>query len=269
MPFNKGFSIPFEYLLRKNLHQTLDNIKSSQKYLKSDSLKNKISKDMEWFQKKATGNYIKGCNTNNGIQRKEYTNNFHIKQHQGHQLYYYRKYQVKSTYKSTFKSKYGQYQWNSLPITRKTVHNFRGQNIKQYLVQRKNIISNQFIHNFQEKILKLVLINTPKLNLKFLFHLSVEEKDISRNEETFKDESYIQSKYQEWKKSCIRSIYQVKKWWFKKITFNLKIFNKIIGYKPFKTESLQSVFELIRPRAYMASINRKEAIYLVPVHENQ
>ena len=55
----------------------------------------------------------------------------------------------------------------------------------------------------------------------------------------------------------------------KRITFNLKIFNKIIGYKPFKTESLQSVFELIRPRAYMASINQKEAIYLVPVHENQ
>ena len=58
-------------------------------------------------------------------------------------------------------------------------------------MQRKNIISNQFIHNFLEKILKLVLINTPKLNLKFLFHLSVEEKDISRNEETFKDERVI------------------------------------------------------------------------------
>ena len=55
----------------------------------------------------------------------------------------------------------------------------------------------------------------------------------------------------------------------KKITFNLKILNKIIGYKPFKTESLQSLFELIRQRAYMASINQKDAIYLVPVHENQ
>ena len=58
-------------------------------------------------------------------------------------------------------------------------------------MQRKNIISNQFIHNFLEKILKLVLINTPKLNFKFLFDLSVEEKDISRNEETFKDERVI------------------------------------------------------------------------------
>ena len=55
----------------------------------------------------------------------------------------------------------------------------------------------------------------------------------------------------------------------KRITFNLKKFNKIIGYKPFKTESLQSLFELIRQRAYMASINQKDAIYLVPVHENQ
>ena len=58
-------------------------------------------------------------------------------------------------------------------------------------MQRKNIISNQFIHNFIEKSLKLVLINTPKLNFKFLFDLSVEEKDISRNEETFKDERVI------------------------------------------------------------------------------
>ena len=58
-------------------------------------------------------------------------------------------------------------------------------------MQRKNIISNQFIHNFLEKILKLVLINTPKLNFKFLFDLSVEEKDISRNEEMFKDERVI------------------------------------------------------------------------------
>ena len=55
----------------------------------------------------------------------------------------------------------------------------------------------------------------------------------------------------------------------KRTKFNLKIFNEIIGYKPFKTESLQSLFELIRQRAYMASINQKDAIYLVPVHENQ
>ena len=55
----------------------------------------------------------------------------------------------------------------------------------------------------------------------------------------------------------------------KRTKFNLKIFNEIIGYKPFKTESLQSLFELIRPRAYMASISRNDAIYLVPVHENQ
>ena len=54
-------------------------------------------------------------------------------------------------------------------------------------MQRKNIISNQFIHNFIEKSLKLVLINTPKLNFKFLFDLSVEEKDIPRNEETLKE----------------------------------------------------------------------------------
>ena len=40
----------------------------------------------------------------------------------------------------------------------------------------------------------------------------------------------------------------------------MKKFSKIIGYKPFKTESLQSLFELIRPRVYVASINRKDAI---------
>lgn len=42
-----------------------------------------------------------------------------------------------------------------------------------------------------------------------------------------------------------------------------------MGYKTFKTEYLQILFELIRSRTYISFINQKDAIYLVPGHENQ
>ena len=120
VPFNKGLSSPSEYLLRKNFHQRLDNIKNSQNNLKSDFLKTKSQKIWNYFKKeKKTVSYNKGYNTNNGIQRKGHTKNFHIKQDQGNRLHYYRKYQFKSKYKCNFESKYSQYQSNSLPITHK------------------------------------------------------------------------------------------------------------------------------------------------------
>ena len=51
VPFNKGLSSPSEYLLRKNFHQRLDNIKNSQNNLKSDFLKTKSQKIWNYFKK--------------------------------------------------------------------------------------------------------------------------------------------------------------------------------------------------------------------------
>ena len=49
---------------------------------------------------------------------------------------------------------------------------------------------------------------------------------------------------------------------------NLKKLNKFAGYKHFIIESLQYVFNVIRPGVYMASIDLKDAFYSVPVHKN-
>ena len=104
MPFNKGLSSPSEYLLRKNLHQRLDNIKNSQKNLKSDSLKTKSQKTWNILRKKKK-QVVTTKGTIPTTASKGHTINFHIKQHQGNRLHYYRKYLFKSKYKSNFKSK--------------------------------------------------------------------------------------------------------------------------------------------------------------------
>ena len=57
----------------------------------------------------------------------------------------------------------------------------------------------------------------------------------------------------------------------KRMILNHKRLNKFkfVDYKHFKMESLQNVLELIRPGAYMTSIDLKDTFYAVPVHKNR
>ena len=49
---------------------------------------------------------------------------------------------------------------------------------------------------------------------------------------------------------------------------NLKKFNKFVSYKHFNMESNNNVINLIKPNAYMASIDLKDAFFSVPIHND-
>ena len=54
----------------------------------------------------------------------------------------------------------------------------------------------------------------------------------------------------------------------KKFILNLKNLNKFIDPSHFKIEDLRSARNLLFPKAFMASLNVKDAYFLIPVHEN-
>ena len=54
----------------------------------------------------------------------------------------------------------------------------------------------------------------------------------------------------------------------KRLILKLKRFKIFVGYKHFKIKSPQNVLELIRQGVYMASNDRKDAFYSIPVHKN-
>ena len=47
---------------------------------------------------------------------------------------------------------------------------------------------------------------------------------------------------------------------------NLKQLNKHTEYENFKMESVQSVLNIIGPNCWMASVDLKDAFYMVPIH---
>lgn len=49
---------------------------------------------------------------------------------------------------------------------------------------------------------------------------------------------------------------------------NLKKFNKAINYKQCKIEPINDVISSIKPNAYLASINLKDAFFSMPKHIN-
>ena len=52
-----------------------------------------------------------------------------------------------------------------------------------------------------------------------------------------------------------------------RMILNFKKFNKFVSYKHFKMESINNVINLIKPNVYMASIDLKDAFFLVPIHD--
>ena len=52
----------------------------------------------------------------------------------------------------------------------------------------------------------------------------------------------------------------------KRMTLNLKNFNKFVNYKHFKMESINNVLNIVRPNVYMASIDLKDAFFSVHIH---
>ena len=170
VPFNKGLSSESEYLLRKNFHQRLDNIKNSQNNLKSDFLKTKSQKIWNYFKKeKKQLVTTKGTIPTTASKGKDTQRTSISSKIKEIDCITTENINLKVSTKVTLKVNTASINQIHYPLLIKNVQNFRGQNLKQYLAERENIISNQFIHNFIEKSLKLVLINTPKLNLKFLF----------------------------------------------------------------------------------------------------
>jgi len=53
----------------------------------------------------------------------------------------------------------------------------------------------------------------------------------------------------------------------KRMILNLKHFNTHINYKHFKIESIQNVLNVVKPNAFMASIDLKDAFYSVPIYK--
>ena len=58
----------------------------------------------------------------------------------------------------------------------------------------------------------------------------------------------------------------------KDVTFrailNLKYLNDFVQYQHFKMESLLDVFKIIKPNAWMASVDIKDGFFTVPIHES-
>ena len=48
---------------------------------------------------------------------------------------------------------------------------------------------------------------------------------------------------------------------------NLSELNEYVVYQRFKMESLQDVLNIIKPYAWMASVDLKDAFYSIPVHK--
>ena len=59
----------------------------------------------------------------------------------------------------------------------------------------------------------------------------------------------------------------IKKWGIYKIILNLKKLNKYTDVKHFKMELLQNVLHMVKPEPWKASVNRQDAYYSVPFHE--
>ena len=51
-----------------------------------------------------------------------------------------------------------------------------------------------------------------------------------------------------------------------RIILNLKQLSKHIEYEHFKIKSFQSVLNIIKPNCWMASVDLKDAFYMVPIH---
>ena len=49
---------------------------------------------------------------------------------------------------------------------------------------------------------------------------------------------------------------------------NLKYLNEFVQYQDFKMESLLDVFKIIKPNAWMASVDLKDAFFTVSIHES-
>ena len=49
---------------------------------------------------------------------------------------------------------------------------------------------------------------------------------------------------------------------------NLKKFNEFVQYRYFKMDTLDTVIKLMTPGCYMASIDLKDAYYLLPIHKD-
>ena len=52
-----------------------------------------------------------------------------------------------------------------------------------------------------------------------------------------------------------------------RMILNLRKLNKYIESKHFKMESLQNVLHMVKPGAWMASVDLKDAYCLVPIHK--
>ena len=48
----------------------------------------------------------------------------------------------------------------------------------------------------------------------------------------------------------------------------MKYLDEFVQYKHFKMESLLAVFKIIKPNAWMASVDLKDAFFTVPIHES-
>ena len=52
----------------------------------------------------------------------------------------------------------------------------------------------------------------------------------------------------------------------RRMILNLKKLNKFVQYNHFKMETINNVFDILRPGAYMASIDLKDAFYSVTIY---
>ena len=162
------------------------------------------------------------------------------------------------------------FQQEIIPILKRNNQNLRGENLGNYLTERKNVISDKIILDIIENGLKLDLIDTPKANSKFAFPLSHEEELIVKKEVALlKGKNMIAKVNVTENNTFVSGVFTTsKKDGSKQMVPNVKRLNKFVDYKHSKMESLQNVLQLIRLGVYMGFIDHKDAIYPISAHKN-
>ena len=146
---------------------------------------------------------------------------------------------------------------------------FRAGGIKNRISAWKNITSDKFILDIVQHGLKLNFADTRPVKGPFEYPRSMMDTDIIDNElqsllqkgvitvSTIEDGDYFSSLFtREKKDGSYRTI------------LNLKLLNEECETHHFKMESLRQAIHMVRPGAFLASIDIKDAFYSVPIHQS-
>ena len=144
---------------------------------------------------------------------------------------------------------------------------FMGGNTKLFAKNWKKITSDKYILDIVTNGLRLDFKEIPK-NRQYQFRtLKNDELDIVKAKVDKLLSKQVICKSRRERNDYLSNVFtRNKKDGGKHLILNLKQFNTHIPYRHFKTESINHVIDIVRPNAYMASIDLKDAFYSIPIH---